>query len=108
MITKIEINGFKSFHDFNMAFMPLTVIAGVNGSGKSNLFDALHLLSRLAETDLKTAFGEQRGNASELFTQFGQDWYADEMTFAVEMLVNKKVKDNWGGESSLKSCQKAL
>jgi predicted ATPase len=102
MVTKIEINGFKSFYDFKMEFTPLTVIAGVNASGKSNLFDALQLLSRLAETDLKTAFGEQRGSASELFTQFGQDSYADEMSFAVEMLVNKKVKDNWGGESILK------
>jgi predicted ATPase len=102
MVTKIEINGFKSFYDFKMEFTPLTIIAGVNGSGKSNLFDALQLLSRLAETDLKTAFGEQRGSANELFTQFGQDWYADEMSFAVEMLVNKTVKDNWGGESILK------
>lgn len=28
MITKIEINGFKSFSDFKMEFSPLTVIAG--------------------------------------------------------------------------------
>lgn len=60
MITRIKITGFKSFHNFEMIFTPLTVVAGVNASGKSNLFDALHLLSRLAETDLKTAFSEQR------------------------------------------------
>ena len=102
MITRVEINGFKSFHDFTMDFSPLTIIAGANASGKSNLFDALQLLSRLAETDMKTAFGEQRGDASELFTQYGENWYADEMSFAVEMLVNKDVKDNWGGEYKLK------
>jgi AAA15 family ATPase/GTPase len=68
MITHIKISGFKSFHSFDMAFTPLTVIAGVNASGKSNLFDALKLLSRLAETDLKTAFSEQRGNADELYS----------------------------------------
>ena len=102
MITKIEINGFKSFHDFTMDFSPLTIIAGANASGKSNLFDALQLLSRLAETDIKTAFGEQRGDASELFTQYGENWSADEMRFAVEMLVNKDVKDNWGGEYKMK------
>ncbi|MES2703715.1 MAG: AAA family ATPase [Bacteroidota bacterium] len=101
MLTHIKITGFKSFQDFEMAFTPLSVIAGVNASGKSNLFDALNLLSRLAETDLKTAFSEQRGNPDELFTQFDDDIYADEMCFTVEMLVNRKVKDNWGGEIDL-------
>lgn len=101
MITYIKINGFKSFQNFEMEFTPLTVIAGTNASGKSNLFDALMLLSRLAEVDLKTAFGEQRGNPIELFTQYGDDWFADEMEFSVEMLINRKVKDKWGGEEEL-------
>ncbi len=101
MITYINISGFKSFHNFEIAFTPLTVIAGVNASGKSNLFDAFHLLSRLAETDLKTAFSEQRGNPDELFTQYSDDEFAKEMKFTVEMLVNRKIRDNWGGEVEL-------
>ena len=102
MITKIEIDGFKSFKDFEMEFTPLTVIAGVNASGKSNLFDALQLLSRMAEVDLRTAFGEQRGDASELFLAYSEEKSLTKMSFAVEMLVDKKVKDNWGGEEILK------
>ncbi len=101
MITNIKINGFKSFQNFEMTFRPLTIVAGANASGKSNLFDALQLLSLLAETDLKTAFSTQRGNPSELFTQYGENWYASEMDFTVEMLVNRKVRDNWGGEAEL-------
>jgi predicted ATPase len=85
-----------------MDFTPLTVIAGSNASGKSNLFDALQLLSRLAEVDLRTAFGEQRGDASELFLKYNDDIAANIIYFAVEMLVDKKVKDNWGGEADLK------
>jgi len=103
MITHIKIDGFKSFKSFEMDFTPMTVIAGANASGKSNLFDALKLLSRLAETDLKTAFSEQRGDAIELFTQYDDEEYARQMSFAVEMLVNRKVKDNWGGKHDL-SC----
>ena len=62
MLTYLKINGFKSFQNFEMEFTPLTVIAGANASGKSNLFDALKLLARLAETDnLKKAFKEQEG-----------------------------------------------
>jgi len=103
MITYIKINGFKSFQNFEMEFTPLTVIAGTNASGKSNLFDALMLLSRLAETDkLQNAFKEQRGEMLELFTQYNEDNCASEMEFAVEMLVNKKVKDAWGGIADLK------
>jgi predicted ATPase len=101
MITYLKINGFKSFQNFEMTFTPLTVIAGANGSGKSNLFDALKLLSRLAETDLKTAFNEQRGDPSELFTQYGENSYASEMGFTVEMLVGRDVKDNWGMTAKL-------
>ena len=103
MITYLKINGFKSFHNFEMEFTPFTVIAGANASGKSNLFDALTLLSRLAETDnLKRAFSEQRGEFIELFTQYNDDKYASEMEFIVEMLVNKNIKDAWGNESKLK------
>jgi predicted ATPase len=102
MITKIEIEGFKTFRNFTMEFSPLTVIAGTNASGKSNLFDALNLLSRIAETDLRTAFSEQRGVASELFTQYEEDFYGSEMSFAVEFLLNKYVRDNWGGRGILK------
>lgn len=103
MITKIKINGFKSFQDFEMEFTPFTVIAGVNASGKSNLFDALMLLARLAETDnLKKAFKEQRGEFLELFTQYTEGKYAQEMSFEVEILVNKTIKDDWGNERELK------
>ncbi len=103
MLTYIKINGFKSFHQFEMKFTPFTVIAGANASGKSNLFDALKLLARLAETDnLKKAFKEQRGDFMELFTQYAENEYATEMEFCVEMLVNKEVKDAWGNEANLK------
>ncbi|WP_281298133.1 AAA family ATPase [Flavobacterium limnophilum] len=103
MITYIKINGFKSFHNFEMEFTPFTVIAGANASGKSNLFDALTLLSRLAETDnLKRAFSEQRGEFIELFTQYGDENFANQIDFGIEMLVNNKVKDAWGNEGILK------
>ncbi len=101
MITKIFVDGFKTFNNFEMEFSPLTVLAGPNASGKSNLFNALHLLASLAETDLKTSFSQQRGELIELFTQY-KTGYVNEMTFEVEMLVDKKARDNWGGEAELK------
>lgn len=103
MITYIKISGFKSFHEMEMEFRPFTVIAGANASGKSNLFDALQLLSRLAEADsIKKAFTEQRGEFIELFTQYDGGLYANEMSFKVEMLVSGEVKDAWGNRTNLK------
>jgi predicted ATPase len=102
MITKIEIDGFKTLNHFKIELSPLVIIAGANGSGKSNLFDAILLLSRLAETDLKSAFQEQRGEARELFTQYPDGNYANEMRFVVEVLVDREVKDSWGSENKLK------
>lgn len=102
MITKIEIDGFKTFSKFQMEFAPLTIIAGTNASGKSNLFDAMQLLSRIVDIDLKTAFSEQRGNASELFTQYDNNSSATEMSFIVELLLDKNIKDKFGGSTVLK------
>lgn len=103
MITYIKINGFKSFHDFEMDFTPLTVIAGRNAAGKSNLFDALRLLSSLADSDkIQKSFREQRGDLMELFTQYDDHTVEDHMSFAVEMLVNPYVSDTWGGTEKLK------
>ncbi len=104
MITYIKINGFKSFQNFEMEFTPLTIIAGTNAAGKSNLFDALRLLSRLAEVDrIHTAFREeQRGEMRELFTQYDEGECSEVMEFEVEMLVNRKITDAWGATGSLK------
>jgi predicted ATPase len=102
MITRIEINGFKTFNNFKMEFAPLTVIVGANASGKSNLFDAMQLLTRIVETDLKTAFSEQRGDANELFTQYSQTNSSNEISFSVDLLIDKNIKDKFGGEVLLK------
>ena len=79
MITRIEIDGFKSFVGFQMELAPLTVIAGTNASGKSNLFDALHLLSNLSKMDSRSAFSSKqlRGEVSELFTKYDDSTSSD-------------------------------
>lgn len=99
MITRIEIDGFKTFKDFSVDLAPFQVIVGPNGSGKSNLFDALQLLSRLAELDLRSAFQEVRGDANELFTKGVRE---NRIKFAVEMLVDHRVRDRLGREVELK------
>jgi predicted ATPase len=40
MITRIEIDGFKSFHNFTIDLKPFQVLIGSNGVGKSNLSES--------------------------------------------------------------------
>ena len=102
MITRIEIDGFKTFTDFVMEFTPFTVIAGANASGKSNLFDALNLISNLADSDLRTAFQNLRGEANEQFTNYSEGLKSNKIKIAVELLLDRNIRDNWGEEAILK------
>jgi len=102
MITKIEIDGFKTFRNFKLELAPFQVIVGLNGVGKSNLFDALSLLSLLASDDLLTAFQKLRGAGEELFTVLPNGQSFSQMKFLVEIFVELQVKDVWGASATLK------
>ena len=95
MLTRIEINGFKTFDGFDLDLQPLTAVVGPNASGKSNLFDALRFLSLLVQHDIRTAMLGLRGEPEELFrqTEAGQ---SDCMSFAVEVLLSRKGVDAFG------------
>lgn len=102
MITRLEIHGFKTFQHFVLELSPFQVIVGVNGTGKSNLFDALRLLSHLADADLRTAFQSLRGEAGELFTVLPDGKPTNQMKLAVELFIDQHIKDSWGTEAELK------
>lgn len=48
MIKKIEINGFKSLRNFEIDLGLVNVFIGANGSGKSNILEAIGVLSSAA------------------------------------------------------------
>lgn len=101
MITQIEIDGFKTFKNFKVELAPFQVIVGANGSGKSNLFDALQLLGRLATSNLLEAFQGLRGKAGELFTRVSEQQNSQNMRFAVEMLLDRYMHDDAGRKVDL-------
>jgi AAA15 family ATPase/GTPase len=68
MINRVRIQGYKSLRDVELCLRPLTVIFGPNAAGKSNLFDALALLSRIVQGyTLNEAFKGHRGAPAESF-----------------------------------------
>ncbi|HYO64504.1 MAG TPA: ATP-binding protein [Archangium sp.] len=48
MLVELYVHGFKSFREARLPLADLTVLIGANASGKSNLLEALQLLSWLA------------------------------------------------------------
>lgn len=87
MITRIEVDGFKSLRGFALEFEPLTAVIGANGAGKSNLFDVLRLLSLLPRMSVTEAFKSLRGHIRDQFSQT-QDGPGESMTITTDWLLH--------------------
>jgi predicted ATPase len=104
MLTRLKVNGFKNLVDVDVRFGAFTCIAGVNGVGKSNLFDAIAFLSSLAEKPLLDAAlsvrddGSHSGDLRSIFHRVG-DNYSREMSFEAEMIVPPNGVDDLGQEA---------
>jgi predicted ATPase len=106
MLTRLEVNGFKNLVDVKIDFGAFTCIAGENGTGKSNVFDAIHFLSLLADRSLLDAaqevrgiHGERTGDPRDLFWN-GYASVNRQVNFAAEMIVPGDVEDDFGRPAS--------
>lgn len=101
MITRIKIDGFKSLLDVELHLGPFTCIAGDNAVGKSNLFDALFFLSKLADNTILDAVksirseSKKHSDVKDIFYKSG-DTYKKDMYFEIDMLVPKTAEDDLG------------
>jgi predicted ATPase len=102
MLTRLEVHGFKNLLDLSIDFGPFTCIAGENGTGKSNVFDAIQFLSLLADKSMMEAaqevrgvHGERHGDPRDLFWKgFASGHHR--MRFAAEMIVPLEIEDDFG------------
>ena len=101
MLTRLEVDGFKNLHRIDVRLGPFTCVAGPNGVGKSNLFDAISFLAALAGKPLVEAASTVRGGHSRrgdvwgLFRRAGER-VAESMTFAAEFLIPEEGEDELG------------
>jgi predicted ATPase len=100
MITRIEVDGFKTFRRFALDLEPFQIIAGPNSAGKSNLFDALKLLAYLAEGSLADALARGRGRIDDQFARL-RDGAAKTIALAVELLLPMGVSNGESQDNSL-------
>jgi predicted ATPase len=101
LLTRLQVRGFKNLVDVDVRFGPFTCIAGANGIGKSNLFDAILFLSALAEIpflDAAMSVRDETGRSGDIRTLFHRtgDSYASEMSFEAEMIVPPEGTDDLG------------
>jgi predicted ATPase len=70
MLSSLTVKGFKSLIDLTVTFPRLTVLFGPNAAGKSNLLEAVQMLSRIGTSrTLSDAFtGPIRGYPLEAFS----------------------------------------
>jgi predicted ATPase len=104
MLTRLKVTGFKNLVDVDVRFGPFTCIAGANGVGKSNLFDAIRFLSLLADNTLIDAALKMRGTngrTRDIRSLFHPS--TDEMSFEAEMIIPRYGKDDLGQDIEAKS-----
>lgn len=99
MLLAVTIRNFKSIREARVRFGPLTCLIGHNGVGKSNLFDAIHFLSLLAEKDINQATADVRrttdGGYSPLDLVYGRV-PENVIELSADMITAQDVRDDFG------------
>lgn len=100
MLTRLEAHGFKNLLDFSIDFGPFNCIAGLNGVGKSNIFDLIRFLSLLCDNQITTAAtlirdDQLNPDPADIFYTDGID-RLNKMKIAAEMIVELEVVDDFG------------
>lgn len=95
MLTRLQVDGFKSLAGLDVTFPPLTAMVGPNASGKSNIFDAITLLKRAVSMPLAEALAQGRGEPAEQFRRRGDGATTDVLELSAEMLLDRRVSDDF-------------
>lgn len=93
MIKKIKVKNFKSLKDFECDFFkPISVFAGPNMSGKSNIIDAFNFISDSVNIGYKAAIQNRNGYLEikwqgEKTQPFGNEMQQDYISFFIEGVI---------------------
>lgn len=84
MITKIEVNGFKSLNNFSLELnQGLNILVGPNGSGKTNIILFFEFLSLICTEHIGNAISKV-GGAGSIFKKISFDEYEKDISFKIQ------------------------
>ncbi len=93
MITKIEVDGFKSLSEFELKLKSgLNILVGPNGAGKTNIIQFFEFLSKIANNPIGHAVTSV-GGAGSIFKKIGSGEYQDTIKFKIYGSSNLKEND---------------
>ncbi|HEX2572106.1 MAG TPA: AAA family ATPase [Polyangia bacterium] len=92
MLTRLCIDNYRCFLNFEFRPGPFTLVLGPNGTGKSSLLDALYCIHRLQSGwthvgDLFPAESRYRGGAPERPQRFLLEATVSDIPFSYELLI---------------------
>lgn len=105
MITRLKVQGFKNLYDVEVYFGPFTCLAGTNGVGKSNLFDALRFLGELsnktlleAALSIRNASHDKRSKSLDIRNIFFNNGrtYTDQILLEADLILPPTAVDDLG------------
>ncbi len=94
MLRTLAVENYRSLQHVVIELAPLTVVTGANGSGKSNLYRALRLLSEIVRAGALTSLAAEGGLRSAVHAgrrQRGEPmglrlgFAADELSYAIDL-----------------------
>jgi len=99
MLVALEVENFKSIREARLRLGAVTCLIGHNGTGKSNLFDAIGFLSSLADRSLCEAAGQVRRAGDRSLSPLDLVFQRDPqrcIRFSADMIVPLEVEDDFG------------
>ena len=101
MITKIELKGFKSYVDYTFELKPLTILTGLNSSGKSSVIQAIRMMGNMSSREIggSHVWNLGLGSDSELINPNCKN-------FQISAWKNHRHEEDWFSYNSSKSRNK--
>ena len=96
-LKRVQVQGFKSIRELDLAMNPINILIGANGSGKSNFISLFTFLRNLSEGKLQT-YVEKNGFAN-VFFHFGSK-QTERITLQVDVSNNSYHVDFVHGEAN--------
>lgn len=95
MIHRIRLNGFKSFGDTSIELRNLTLLTGLNSSGKSSVIQAIEMAETFRSTSGRTFLLSKHGNVKELINEsydgFEVDIHSDNYAVHLDSDAGKSI-----------------